>query len=393
MNTKPFRLLLGAATIALGNGAMAQECGGDFADFVSKLERRSQQSGYARGTVEAFLKDVRQDQSVLRHDRRQGFLHKDFITFSSALISDRRLEMGQEMAQTYSEVFDNIEQEYGVPRGVLLALWALETDFGQVQGDFLTRDALITLAHDCRRPDLFLPQVYAALELFNRGDMPVDTTGAWAGEMGMVQMLPEDILRFGTDADGDGQVSLKTSVPDALTSGARLLLGMGWQPGQPWMQEVTVPDDLDWFRTGLTVKKTAAEWAELGVVASSGHCQGPDLPASLILPMGRNGPAFLAYPNFDVFIEWNQSFTYLTTASYMATRFAGAPAFDPRSPDQGLTKAQLRALQGKLQELGYNVGDIDGILGARSRAAIRMEQRRMGLPADAWPTQELLNRL
>ncbi|CAN0591246.1 unnamed protein product, partial [Ectocarpus sp. 12 AP-2014] len=275
-----------------------------------------------------------------------------------------------------------------------LAFWAFETDFGAVQGNFNTVNALVTLAHDCRRPELFRPQVFAALELFERGDLdPRRTTGAWAGEIGMVQMLPEDIIRNGTDGDGDGKVSLKTSAPDALMSGGNLLSSLGWRKGEPWLQEVSMPSNFDWAQTGLDTKRAASDWANMGVKPRSGKLQSGSLPASILLPQGRNGPAFLAYPNFEVFFEWNQSFIYVTTAAYFATRIQGASAYVAGNPTAALGEAQMKSLQTKLSKRGYDVGGIDGILGAKTRSAVQKEQARLGLPADAWPTTKLLNSL
>ncbi|WP_372837179.1 lytic murein transglycosylase, partial [Puniceibacterium confluentis] len=261
------------------------------------------------------------------------------------------------------------------------------------QGDFNTLNALVTLAHDCRRPELFRPQVFSALELFERGDFdPARTTGAWAGEIGMVQMLPEDILTNGVDGDGDGRVTLKTSAPDALLSGARMLSGLGWRAGEPWLQEVELPGDLDLYLTGLETVKSGAEWAGLGVRARSGTLT-ETLDASILLPEGKDGPAFIAYPNFRVYFEWNQSFTYVLTAAYFANRLAGGQIYDAGAPEPGLTAAQMQELQRKLAARGYDVGKIDGILGAGTRAAVRDVQRELGLPADAWPTAALLQQL
>ena len=278
-------------------------------------------------------------------------------------------------------------------RAVLLAFWAFETDYGTFQGDFNTANALVTLAHDCRRPDLFRPQVLAAVTLFTKGAFdPRSTTGAWAGEIGMVQMLPRDILENGVDGDGDGKVSLKTSAPDALMSGAKMLQHLGWRPNEPWLQEVSLPETFDWSQTGLEVTKTAAEWAALGVMPRNGPLTA-DLRASVLLPQGRKGPAFVAYPNFRVYFEWNQSFTYVMTAAYFATRLQGATIFDAGTPETGLDGDQMKALQTKLQSRGHDVGGIDGILGSGTRAAVRVEQSRLGMAVDGWPTPDLLSKL
>ncbi|MDE0968211.1 MAG: lytic murein transglycosylase [Octadecabacter sp.] len=370
----------------------AQSCGGKFSSFLDRLVDEAELSGISRTTAREFLAGAKQNQAVLTADKSQGFFQRNFIDFSQRLISNNRIENGRFQAQQQDAIFNRINTDFGIPRSVLLAFWAFETDFGAVQGDFNTRNALVTLAHDCRRPELFRPQVFAAMELFARGDFnPKITTGAWAGEIGMVQMLPSDIIENGRDGDGDGLISLKTSAPDALLSGASVLSSLGWQAGQPWLQEVTVPADMDWALSGIETKLAVADWAAMGVLARNG--QLADLQASLILPMGRKGPAFLAYPNFDVYFEWNQSFVYVLTAAYFGTLLEGAPVYNGGNPDGGLTGEQVQALQLKLEGHGYDVGGADGILGARSRIAIQAEQIRLGMPADAWPTIALLNAL
>ncbi|MGR3511323.1 MAG: lytic murein transglycosylase [Paracoccaceae bacterium] len=374
--------------------SLAQSCGGSFGDFVSDLKTEAIAQGFDAAVVDRFFRSVQQDPKVIRADRAQGVFQMPFIDFSRRLISQNRLTAGLRNAERWNSVFDRVEEEYGVSRGVLLAFWAFETDYGAVQGNFNTVNALVTLAHDCRRPELFRPQVFAALELFERGDIdPARTTGAWAGEIGMVQMLPEDIIESGVDGDGDGKVTLKTSEADALMSGANLLKSLGWRAGEPWMQEVDLPENLDWSQSGLNGWRPATEWVALGIEPRSGALAGPDLEAALLLPQGRLGPAFLVYPNFTVFFEWNQSFIYVTTAAYFATRLEGAPVYQAGNPTPGLSDAEMKALQQKLTDRGYDVGGIDGILGAKTRQAVQDEQKRLGLPADAWPTRGLLNAL
>lgn len=368
------------------------QCGGSFNQFKAGIKSEAVAKGIPAGTADAFLKGVRQDKKVLNADRAQGVFQKPFIEFSRRLISNSRIEAGRKNARRYDNVFDQVEASYGVNRNVLLAFWAFETDFGAFQGNFNTANALVTLAHDCRRPNLFRPQVFAAMELFKRGQFnPATTTGAWAGEIGMVQMLPLDILENGTDGDGDGRVSLKTSAPDALTSGGKMLRHLGWRANEPWLQEVTVPASLDWSQSGLKTVKSVADWQAMGVQPRNGRLA--KLPASLILPQGHKGPAFLAYPNFNVYFEWNQSFTYVLTAAYFGTRLQGAPAYNAGKPETGLSGDQMKRLQKKLQKRGYDVGKVDGILGARTRDAVQKEQQRLGLPADAWPTPALLKKL
>ena len=390
---KAFAVLALAGTTLAALPAAAQgvvPCGGSFQAFRDSIQAAAVTRGANPEAARRFFAAARQDEAVLRADRGQSFFRLDFITFARRVISENRMVNGRRNAERFAQIFQRAQREYGVSPGMLLAFWALETDYGQVQGDFNTLNALMTLSHDCRRPELFQPQVLAALRLHEMGDFPLDTTGAWAGEIGMVQMLPADILERGVDGDGDGHVTVKTSAPDALMSGARMLQHHGWRANEPWLQEVTVPAEMDWSQAGIERELSTAEWERRGVRARNGAL--PGLQASLILPMGRKGPAFLAYPNFRVLFDWNQSFTYVTTAAYFATRLEGAPVFDAGNPDPGLSGDEMIALQRRLAARGHDVGAADGILGSRTREAVRAEQMRLGLPADSWPTRELLGR-
>lgn len=259
------RGFLGVIGLCLTAGTpVLADCGGSFASFVDGLKAEAVEKGFAPDVADRFLSGVVQDQAVLRADRRQGVFQLPFTDFARRLISANRIEAGRANSAKWDEVFDRVERDYGVSRHVLLAFWAFETDYGAFQGDFNTRDALVTLSHDCRRPDLFRPQIFAAMELFRHGDFdPQSTTGAWAGEIGMVQMLPEDILENGVDGDGDGHVTLKTSVPDALLSGASMLRDLGWRANEPWLQEIVLPEGLDLSLTGLPVVKPVSNGRRL----------------------------------------------------------------------------------------------------------------------------------
>ena len=387
------RLLLAMAFTCLTTGVNAT-CGGNFGQFVAMLKQEALSLKYKNPLVNSFFDVAKQDPKVLKADRSQGVFQKDFITFSRALISDHRLTHAKRNAHKYAIAFQNVERDFGVPTGVLLAFWAFETDFGANQGNFNTLNSLITLAHDCRRPELFRPQIFAALELFKRGEFdPTLTQGAWAGEIGMIQMLPKDIIDSGTDGDGDRQVDLQNSAPDALMTGGHMLKRFGWQANKPWLQEISVPTNLDWSLTGLNRAYPVSSWKALGVTARNGSLYDSASEASVLLPVGHKGPAFLAYPNFKVYFEWNQSLVYVTTAAYFATLLAGEPAYSVGNHDQGLDGFQMKVLQTKLVRLGHDVGKVDGILGSKTRAAVRAEQIKLGMPSDAWPTPDLLNRL
>ena len=373
---------------------LSQSCGGNFASFVDDLKSEARRNGHKDYVVELFFATARKDPKVIVADRTQSVFQLPFLEFSNRLISDHRMLHGAKNAIEYEMVFNEIERRFGISRGILLAFWGFETDFGAVQGSFNTLNSLITLAHDCRRPDLFRPQIFAALELYERGNFdPAFTEGAWAGEIGMVQMLPEDILITGIDGDGDGIVNMKTSAPDALLSAANMLRTLGWRANEIWMEEVHMPTNFDWSLTGLGKEKTGRQWENLGVRGATGKIQRYNLSGSIILPQGRYGPAFLVYPNFNVLFEWNKSFVYVTTAAYFATLLEGGARIENTNADPGLDSEGMKALQRKLVALGYDVGKIDGILGAKTRTAVQSIQRKMGMSADAWPTTMLLELL
>ncbi|WP_433760357.1 lytic murein transglycosylase [Brucella anthropi] len=369
------------------------ECEIDYGQWMDNLTKEAREAGVGEKGI-AELHKAMLEQKVLDRDRKQTVFNLTFTEFSKRLISEARLKKGRENLVKYADVFKKVEDTYGVPGPVLAAFWGLETDYGAIQGDFDTLNALVTLSYDCRRPDLFRPQLIALLKLFDQGLVDAATTGAWAGEIGMMQLLPKDYLERGVDGDGDGKVDLKSSVPDAMMTAGRMISELGWKRGQPWLEEVRLTKDLPWEEAIRTNRKPHSWWAEQGVMGLNGPLGPDDGDASLLLPLGRKGPAFLSYPNFDVFVEWNKSIVYATTAAYFATRLAGAPAFDPGNPVPGLTQDQLKELQTKLQARGYDMGGkIDGVFGLLTRDAVRAEQMRLGMPADSWPTQELLDRL
>ena len=377
-------------SIVAASGAGAQECGGEWRDFLDGVRKEALDRGIKGGAVDAVLAQATLSEAVLKQDRTQGTFKQSFRQFSQRAVSADRLSRAAQMRKTHGDVFAMAKEKYGVPEEVILAFWAMETDFGAFMGNFSTVSALATLAHDCRRPTLFRPQLIAAMELVARGDIQADVTGAWAGEIGHVQMLPGDILAHGIDGDEDGLVKLKDSAPDAILSAAALLSHHGWREAEPWLVEVTTPEDLDWSLSGLPNAQLMGDWAGLGVLPLTGEIDAR-LEASLVLPMGHKGPKFLVFRNFkDVYLNWNKSLTNTLTAAYLATRIGGADPYRAGDPGPILDGDQIIALQTLLEGRGHDVGGIDGIIGAATRAAVRAEQKALGLPADGWPTPELL---
>ncbi|MFC6491195.1 lytic murein transglycosylase, partial [Nitratireductor sp. GCM10026969] len=253
-------ILAAAIALSVPSAAIAQECGGDFNAWRAGVEAEAAAQGVGQ-TGLAALSRASLDQSVVSRDRAQGVFTQTFREFAGRMINEYRLTHGRRNLERYADTFARAEREFGVPGPVIASFWALETDFGAVQGDFSTLDSLATLAHDCRRPEIFRPELIALLELIDQGTVPADVSGAWAGEIGQLQMLPSDYLHKGMDGDGDGRVDLKNSAPDAILTAARAISDLGWKAGEPWLEEVRVPEEMPWEEAGRVNKRPRAEWA------------------------------------------------------------------------------------------------------------------------------------
>lgn len=383
----------------VASAAHAETCGNTskgFGGFIKQMKSEASSAGVSAQSV-AVLNTIKYDPGIIKKDRSQNHFAVDFLSFQAGKATAARIKKGQAIIAKNKDLFDRIEQKFGVPAPVITAFWALETDFGGVMGDSPTIQSIATLAWDCRRPERFRPQLIAALQLLDSGDVTMeDMRGAWAGEIGHTQFMAYDYNESAVDFDGDGKRSLRNSVPDALASAANLLRKHGWQPGQPWLQEVKVPDELPWEEADIAIQHPRKKWSAWGVTAVSGKpIKGDGLQASLLLPMGKDGPAFLAYENFTTaYLKWNESLIYSTTAAYLATRIAGAKSVSPGNGNvQPLSYDEIVQLQDTLTSKGYEVGKSDGKIGAGTRAAVKAEQLKAGLPADSYPTAELLSRL
>jgi lytic murein transglycosylase len=369
---------------------------GSFERWLAAFRQEAAASGISRATISAALDGMTMDPGVIARDRRQGFFAQSFTAFAGKLISQNRIQNGTARLKQHRELLARVEKDYGVPGAVIVAFWALESDFGAGMGDLPVLRSLVTLAYDCRRPQMFRDELTDALRIIDRGDLrPAEMIGSWAGELGQTQFLPSHYFKHAVDYDGDGRRNLMKSVPDVLASTASFIVFLGWQRGQPWLEEARAPAKLAWDQADLAIQHPRSKWAAWGVTLADGRPLPADnLPASLVLPMGRFGPAFLAYPNFQVYLKWNQSLNYCLTAAHLAGRLDGAPPFR-RGPAEvpDWSQPAMKELQQLLARRGYEVGEIDGKMGAGTRAAVKAAQMKLGLPADSYPTQELLERL
>ena len=387
------------ALVAAPTAAFAQpNCRntGSFEAWLAEFKKEALAKGISPAAIAAASPYIVLDQRIINIDRGQRFFAQNFIEISDKMLPGGRLKNGAEQIKKHQALFAREEREFGVPASVITAFWGLESDFGAGQGKDQAIKSLATLAYDCRRSDMFRGHLFDALRLIERGDLRADEMiGSWAGELGQTQMMPSEYMAHAIDYDGDGRRNLIKSVPDVIGSTGKYLVHLGWKRGEPWLHEVRVPASLPWKEADLSVQHPRSQWVSWGVVRADGKALPADnLPASIVLPVGRFGPAFLAYDNFQAYLKWNQSLNYSLTAAYYATRLDGAPPM--HKGDGNIPKIsfeETRELQQMLERRGYDVGRVDGVLGLKSRVAIRDMQIKFGQPADGWPTAELLARL
>ena len=369
------------------------KCGGNFESFLEEFLSVVSNKGISGVTISSASKKIKQDKEVLLYDRSQKSFRMGFIDFSKRAINQYRIQTGKKKLQEFSKLFKKLENKYGIPAEIVAAFWAMETDFGAVQGNFTTMNSLATLAHDCRRSELFQSELFSALKLIDSGGLQFDGKGAWAGEIGQVQMLPADILIYGTDGNDDGNIDLKGTPEDAIATAYKLIYHLGWEPNEPWLDEVVLKVNFKFREAGFGRERSVRDWKALGVNGISSAMIEKNLEAILLLPQGHKGPSFLAYPNYMMFLKWNDSFIYTVTAAYLAKRLQGEGAFIHESPEDILEYDDMIKLQKKLVALGEDVGEIDGILGAKTRQAVRKWQIKTGFVADSWPTRHFLGLL
>ncbi|MGI9479301.1 MAG: lytic murein transglycosylase [Hyphomicrobiaceae bacterium] len=369
---------------------------GSFASWKKMFRQKVVDAGVKPGTIRRTYDTVVFKPNIIKRDRRQSFFSLTFAEFSKRLVTSHRLKTGARKLKQRAGTFRTVERKYGVPGPVITAFWALESDFGAgTSKQSQIFNSLATLAYDCRRPELFQGELIAAMKIIDRGYLTLPRmVGSWAGELGQTQFLPSHYLEFAIDADGDGRRDLIRSDADIIHSTAAFIKHLGWKAGEPWLQEVQAPRRMPWREADLAIKHPLSKLGAWGVRDRQGRPLKGSARAALLLPMGRNGPAFIAYRNFDIYPQWNQSLNYAITAAYLATRLTGAPRYRAgRGPIEEFGYKKILALQKLLNRRGFDTGGIDGKHGVRSRAAVKAAQIKFGLPADSYPSQELVRRL
>jgi lytic murein transglycosylase len=365
-----------------------------FEPWLAAFKKEALAKGISQAALASASPYMVLDQRIIGIDRGQKFFAQNFLEMSDKMLVGR-VAGGIAQVKKHAALFAREDKDYGVPASVITAFWALESDFGAGQGKDQAIKSLTTLAYDCRRSDMFRGHLFDALRIIERGDLRAEEMiGSWAGELGQTQMMPSEYMAHAIDYDADGKRNLIRSAADVIGSTGKYLVHLGWKRGEPWLQEVRVPANLPWKEADLSVQHPRSRWAAWGVTLASGKpLPNDNMPTSVVLPVGRFGPAFLAYDNFQAYLHWNNSLNYSLTAAYLANRIDGAPPINKGSNVPKVTFEEQREVQQLLETRGYDVGRIDGVLGLKTRVAIRDVQIKLGMPADGWPTTELLARL
>jgi membrane-bound lytic murein transglycosylase B len=387
-------LLLGTA---LGLGGASAQSGTDaaFTQWLAGVRAEAVGQGISAATVDRAFSGVTPNARVIELDRRQPEFTSTFWGYFDRAVSDQRVAEGRAMLARHAALLSRVSAATGVPPRVLVAFWGLETNYGGNLGGFNVIEALATLAYDGRRGSFFRAQLMAALRILDQGHIaPNAMVGSWAGAMGQMQFMPTTFRDHAFDQDGDGRKDIWTNLADAFGSAGRFLADIGWQSDQLWGRQVRLPVGFDYSQSDLDMTKPLSEWAALGLRRADGGALPvvAGMNASLLVPAGHRGPAFLVYDNFRVIMRWNNSSFYALAVGHLADRIGGGGplvgAYD-RTPEP-LRKTEVELMQRLLNQLGYQAGPIDGLVGPGTRGAIRRFQAARGLPADGYANPTLL---
>lgn len=363
----------------------------EFKQCLDNLGRLAEDRGVSADT-RVVLSALEYQAKVIELDRNQPEFVQTFPSYFSKRVNDWRINKGREKYTEHQELLKKLTARYGIPGHYLVAFWGLETNYGGYKGNMPTLDSLATLACDQRRQAFFTEELLLALLLVDRENLdPATMRGSWAGAMGHTQFMPSTYTQYAVDGDGDGVIDLLNSEADALTSAANFLARLGWQSGSRWGREIKLHDSFDYSQAGYKNRRTITEWQSTGITMTDGSAlPNSDLLATLRVPAGHAGPAFLTYVNFRIIMRWNNSEFYAIAVGHLADRIINAPALSAELPDlPPLSRADIMQLQRALTQLGFAVGGVDGIMGPGTRAGIRAYQAQHELIADGFPSNEL----
>ena len=368
-----------------------------FARWIDGFRKRARAAGIRDSVFDAAFQGVRYQTDVIRRDRNQSEFTKQIWDYLDSAVSTTRVRNGRAAFKENARLLARIEDLYGVEAEVVTAVWGLESAYGAFRGDTPIISALATLAYDGRRGRFFEAQLIAALKIIQAGDVsPRKMTGSWAGARGHTQFIPTSYLEYAVDFTGDGKRDIWADNPaDALASTAAYLKRFGWKKGQPWGVEVKLPRGFNYSQSGARIKKSPREWASMGVRDMQGGAVPNYGRASILLPAGAQGAAFMIFNNFHVIERYNTADAYVIGVGHLSDRIAGKPAIQANWPrdDRNLRFAEKKEMQRLLNNRGFNTQGVDGIIGPNTINAIRGFQRQIGLIPDGYASYDILRRL
>jgi membrane-bound lytic murein transglycosylase B len=368
-----------------------------FVRFVRDFRATALAAGIASETYDAAMGKIVRNQRVADLNLNQPEFAVPVWSYLDTAVSPQRIADGRAVLVGDAAILAPIEAKYDVPKEILVSIWGNESDYGRSMGRFNIFEALATLAYDGPRTDYARPQLIAALQMMQRQKYAAaDMTSSWAGAFGQTQFVPTTFLNQAVDGDGDGKIDLWNSVADALTSTAKVISDAGWKDAKPWGYEIALPSGFAYEAADLGNTASVAAWKKRGVKTAAGEAlPASDEPASIYLPAGARGPAFLVFANFKAILKYNNAASYALAVCLLADQLKGAaPVVRPWPRDlMVLNRDERMALQTSLAKLGYDIGKIDGLLGNKARAAMRAWQKKHQLPADGFATQDLLTRI
>jgi membrane-bound lytic murein transglycosylase B len=368
-----------------------------FDAFIKTFRADALRAGIKPSIYDRSMRGIARNAHIQELNNKQPEFTKPVWEYLDSAVSDTRVKNGRDRLAANAAMLARLEARYGVPKEILVAIWGIETNYGDQLGSYNMFEALATLGYDGRRARFGRRELIAALKMEQReGYDPKDMVSSWAGAFGETQFMPSTFLDQAVDGDGDGKRDLWRSAADALASTASLLARAGWRRGEPWGYEVKLPRRFPYPQAGAKNAKPLSHWRALGVTTAAG-ARLPDGPArgAIFLPAGAHGPAFLVFHNFRMILRYNNATSYALAVGYLAHRIGGGHAIRHSWPrrEKPLSRAERFAFQRSLKRLGFDPGPIDGVIGGQVREALRAYQRARGLPPDGFATQDLLKRM
>lgn len=433
---QPLHLAFVIFTMFFASNLAAKE---DFSVWLENLRYEAKSLGISDNTTINFVNRTVFLPNVIKQDRAQPEFISPFLDYFTKRVDDKKIQKGRALLAKHQHLLAQIEAQYGVPEQILIAFWGMETQYGQVKGNVDILSALATLAYEGRRSDFFRAQLLDAMLMVDLGYVDIERfKGSWAGAFGNMQFMPSTFMFYAVDGDADGTIDVVNSLPDAFASAAHYLAKIGWRKHEPVMIEVKLPNDFDWQSAQLAIRKAPKDWIDLGVefylvepksidvtkfadvesaraessqkttqsevsLAQSQVISKAKLhsninverQASIILPQGWQGPAFMVFDNFDIIMDWNRSVNYALSVAQLAKQINQEPSILGGDFAEGgaLSYQQMQDLQNRLNQQGFDAGKADGLPGLQTQAAVRAYQLQQQLPADGYASPNLYQKL